>query len=162
MTITNITIKTRESLGNTYYMIIGDTKRFVEQEILFEGINLNECKEFLKRECIPDYRINAVIIEHWNKEETSKYGSPKTDSRGYYLYKVTYTDGWAYKREYVGSKNDRNAIEYAKESYIRNTYGMYVDDIEKYIDPDNRNGGIVTIYNSKATTSSDELKSIGY
>ena len=47
MHITNIKVEHR---GTRYWVVLGDTERFGEQAILFEGITKKECLQYIARE----------------------------------------------------------------------------------------------------------------
>lgn len=53
--ITNASIETRTNeCGCTYYQVIGDTERFGEQELLFEGISRQEAEKYIEMYTIKD------------------------------------------------------------------------------------------------------------
>ena len=132
MTIKNMKIKTRESLGNTYYMVVGDTQRFGEQEILFEGINLYECECFLSKENALTVDAKAALLEAWNKEMIKDNGMPLRNEEGRYEYTVEYLNEYGFEESNFIYSN----IDYNSYRKIFKLYG--VDNllrIEKSFDP---------------------------
>lgn len=86
MTIKNIKIKTRENLGNTYYMVVGDTERYGKQEVLFEGIHLCECEKYLKMEEVPDSQIKELILHTRNSELLRDYDTKSFNGMNEYYF----------------------------------------------------------------------------
>lgn len=107
MTITNIVIKTRKSMNHTYYMVIGDTERFGKQEILFEGIGLYECENYLKMEGIPDSQIKELIIIAENSELLKNYTTKHVN--GMFEYYFSFSDDI----EFAEARTDYSAINKA-------------------------------------------------
>lgn len=60
MEIRNLKIEKRECMCNSYYVVIGDTERFGEQEILFESPFWEEVKAFLKQN---RYRNRKPVVK---------------------------------------------------------------------------------------------------
>lgn len=145
MTIKNMTIKTRESLGNTYYMIIGDTEEFGEQEILFEGISFNECYWFLSEKCILSEESKVSFLEAHNKELIRLFGMPATDDLyDQYEYIVEYADEYGEKKEdFIYENNNHNAYRIIFKQY------KDVLKIYKSLDPDDECGHRIIIYTEK-------------
>ena len=64
MEISNI--KIMATCHNTY-IVIGDTEKFGKDEILFEGILIDECYKYLEDNGInvDDYKLKNKVLEMW-------------------------------------------------------------------------------------------------
>ena len=65
MNMENIKIKHER---RNYWYVMADTKRFGKQEILFEGINLDECLDYIRKN-----QSNAAytmeVMDAWNERK---------------------------------------------------------------------------------------------
>lgn len=100
MKIENIKFK-KNSCGG--WLVIGDTERFGKQEILFEGINFEECIQYLEKNgCtytledaihnVRDIQIGCRMFHRITKDEkgtwighNNKWGWEKLDIEGFVL-----------------------------------------------------------------------------
>lgn len=65
MKMENIKIKHERK---NYWQVIADTERFGKQEILFEGIKLEECLEYIrKNQSCAAYEME--VVDAWNKRK---------------------------------------------------------------------------------------------